>query len=61
MLYEVITLAGDPICDFGYVMSYKLLPSLIEGGIAYPISDLGVFNFDDYKWRADYIERNNFV
>ncbi len=58
--YITSVLAGDPICDFGYVMSYKLLPSLIEGGIAYPISDLGVFNFDDYKWRADYIEAGSY-
>lgn len=48
--YVTSVLAGDPIVDLGYVLSYKLLPSLIEGGIAYPVSDLGVFDFDDYKW-----------
>lgn len=54
--YITSVLAGEPIVDFGYVMSYKLLPSLIEGGIAYPISDLDVFDFEDYKWRSDYVE-----
>jgi multiple sugar transport system substrate-binding protein len=58
--YITSVLAGDPIVDIGYVMSYKLLPSLIEGGIAYPVSDLGVFNFDDYKWRPDYVEAGNY-
>lgn len=58
--YITSVLAGDPIVDFGYVMSYKLLPSLIEGGIAYPISDINVFDFDDYKWRADYVEAGNY-
>ena len=58
--YITSVLAGDPIVDFGYVMSYNLLPSLIEGGIAYPISDLNVFDFDAYKWRADYVEAGNY-
>ncbi len=44
--YITSVLAGDPICDMGYVLSYQLLPALIEGGIAYPISDLGVVDFD---------------
>lgn len=43
--YVNSVLAGDPVCDVGYMLSYKLLPSLIEGGIAYPISDLGVIDF----------------
>ena len=54
--YITSVLAGDPCCEIGYVMTYKLLPSLIEGGIAYPISDLGVIDFDDAKWRADVVE-----
>lgn len=54
--YVTSVLAGEPVCDIGYVMTYKLLPSLIEGGIAYPISDLGVIGFDDYKWRSDVVE-----
>ena len=43
--YVNSVLAGDPVCDVGYMLSYKLLPALIEGGIAYPISDLGVVDF----------------
>lgn len=45
--YVTSVLAGDPVCDVGYVLSYKLLPALIEGGIAYPISDLGVVDFSE--------------
>lgn len=51
--YITSVLAGDPICDIGYVVTDKLMPSLIEGGIAYPISDLNVIDFDNYKWRQD--------
>lgn len=58
--YITSVLSGEPICDIGYVMSYRLLPALIEGGIAYPVSDLGVFDFNDYKWRPDYIEAGNY-
>ncbi|MBP3609867.1 MAG: hypothetical protein J6J42_05980 [Lachnospiraceae bacterium] len=54
--YITSVLAGEPCCEIGYVMTYKLLPSLIEGGIAYPVSDLGVIDFDDYKWRTDVVE-----
>lgn len=58
--YITSVLSGDPICDIGYVLSYRLLPALIEGGIAYPVSDLGVFDFNDYKWRPDYIEAGTY-
>ena len=43
--YVTSVLSGDPCCDVGYILSYKLLPALIEGGIAQPISDLGVVDF----------------
>ena len=58
--YITSVLAGDPIVDFGYVMNYRLTPALIEGGIAYPLSDLNVFNFNDYKWRPDYVEAGKY-
>lgn len=54
--YVTSVLAGDPVCDIGYAVTTTVLPSLIEGGIAYPISDLGVINFDDYKWRSDVVD-----
>lgn len=54
--YVTSVLAGDPVCEIGYVITHNLLPSLIEGGIAYPVSDLGVIDFDDYKWRSDVVE-----
>ncbi|MCM1102615.1 MAG: hypothetical protein NC409_00800 [Clostridium sp.] len=54
--YTTSVLAGDPVCDIGYAITTTVLPTLIEGGIAYPISDLGVIDFDDYKWRHDVVE-----
>lgn len=43
--YVTSVLAGDPVCDVAYILSYNLLPALIEGGIAQPVSDLGVVDF----------------
>ena len=54
--YVTSVLAGDPVCDIGYAVTTKVLPSLIEGGIAYPVSDLGVIDFSDYKWRSDVVD-----
>ncbi len=54
--YTTSVLAGDPVCDIGYAITTTVLPTLIEGGIAYPISDLGVIDFEDYKWRQDVVE-----
>lgn len=54
--YTTSVLAGDPVCDIGYAITTTVLPTLIDGGIAYPISDLGVIDFDSYKWRQDVIE-----
>lgn len=54
--YTTSVLAGDPVCDIGYAITTTVLPTLIDGGIAYPISDLGVIDFDSYKWRHDVIE-----
>lgn len=54
--YTNSVLAGDPVCDIGYAITTTVLPTLIDGGIAYPISDLGVIDFSAYKWRQDVIE-----
>jgi multiple sugar transport system substrate-binding protein len=54
--YTTSVLAGDPVCDIGYAITTTVLPTLIEGGIAYPISDLGVIDFDSYKWRKDVVD-----
>jgi len=48
--YVTSVLAGDPVVDVGYVMSYRLLPAFIEGGIAYPVSDLKSFDKNAYQW-----------
>lgn len=54
--YVTSVLAGDPVCDVGYILTYKLLPALIEGGIAYPISDLGVIDFSKIWYNQPGIE-----
>lgn len=48
--YITSVLSGTPVCDAGYILTYRLLPSLIEGGIAYPISDLGVIDFTEPQY-----------
>ncbi len=58
--YTTSVLAGDPVCDVGYAITTTVLPTLIEGGIAYPISDLGVIDFDSYKWRQDVVEAGSY-
>lgn len=50
--YVTSVLAGDPSCDVGYMLSYKMLPALIEGGILYPVSDLNVIDFNK-PWYLD--------
>ncbi|MBE5835249.1 MAG: hypothetical protein E7309_11465 [Butyrivibrio sp.] len=54
--YVTSVLAGDPVVDIGYAVTTTVLPSLIEGGIAYPISDLDVIDFSEYKWRSDVVD-----
>ena len=58
--YVTSVLAGDPIVDIGYVVTQKLLPSLIEGGIAYPLSKLSALDLSEYKWRADVVEAGKY-
>ena len=68
--YVTSVLAGEPICDIGYVVTTTLLPSLIEGGIAQPLSDLKytdgdragqqILDLDDYKWRSDVVEAGRY-
>lgn len=58
--YVTSVLSGDPVCDVGYILSYKLLPALIEGGIAQPISDLGVIDFSNPWYSADSTEAGTY-
>lgn len=58
--YVTSVLSGDPVCDVGYILSYKLLPALIEGGIAYPISDLGVVDFSKIWYNQPSIEAGTY-
>ncbi len=58
--YVTSVLAGDPVCDIGYVVTQKLLPSLIEGGIAYPLDTLPALDLSEYKWRGDVVEAGKY-
>ena len=58
--YVTSVLAGDPIVDIGYVVTQKLLPSLIEGGIAYPLDTLSALDLSEYKWRGDVVEAGKY-
>ncbi len=58
--YVTSVLAGDPIVDIGYVVTYRLLPSLIEGGIAYPLSQCEALDLSEYKWRSDVTEAGTY-
>ena len=58
--YVTSVLAGDPVVDVGYMLSYRLLPAMIEGGIAYPISDLSVFDFSQPKWDQVAVESGTY-
>lgn len=58
--YVTSVLSGDPVCDVGYILSYKLLPALIEGGIAQPISDLGVVDFSSPWYDAGATEAGTY-
>ncbi len=58
--YVTSVLAGTPVVDIGYVVTQKLLPSLIEGGIAYPLSQLKALDLSEYKWRSDVVEAGKY-
>lgn len=58
--YVTSVLAGDPVVDVGYIVTTKLLPSLIEGGIAYPVSQLDTIDLSEYKWRSDVVEAGKY-
>lgn len=48
--YVRSTLAGDPVADIVYMLSPQLFPNLVSNGIVYPVSDLGVIDYDDTRW-----------
>ena len=58
--YVTSVLAGDPCVDIGYVVTTKLLPSLIEGGIAYPVSQLDTIDLSEYKWKSAVTEAGEY-
>ncbi len=53
--YVTSVLAGEPIVDIAYMMTYHV-PSLAEGGIIQPLNNYSSYNVDDYIWRPDVTE-----
>lgn len=58
--YVTSVLAGEPVVDIAHAVTSRVLPSLIEGGIVYPVSDLESIDLTDYKWRADVTEAGHY-
>ncbi len=58
--YVRSVLAGDPVVDIGYGITWRVLPSLVEGGIVYPVSDLSSIDLTEYKWRSDVVEAGSY-
>lgn len=50
------TLAGDPVAELAYIWSHYFFPGFVTSGIAYPVSDLGVFDFSESKWDPAKVE-----
>ena len=48
--YIRTTLAGDPVADIVYMLTPQFYPNLVDNGIVYPVSDLGIIDYDDVKW-----------
>jgi len=49
-------LAGDPIVDVGVIEDRQFFPGYVAKGFLYPLSDLGVFDFEDPKWNKAFID-----
>ncbi|MGF7146347.1 hypothetical protein HNQ56_004814 [Anaerotaenia torta] len=53
--YVTSVLAGEPIVDIAYMMTYHV-PSLAEGGIIQPLNNYSSFDENDFIWRPDVTE-----
>lgn len=50
--YITTTLAGEPIADIVYMLTPHLYPNLVDNNIVYPVSDLGIIDYSDIKWKT---------
>lgn len=50
--YTSSIMAGDPVADILYIISRDCFPAFFKSGIAYPVSDLGVFDYSDPNWKG---------
>jgi multiple sugar transport system substrate-binding protein len=50
--YTSSIMAGAPVADILYIISRDAYPAFFKSGIAYPVSDLGVFDYTDPKWKG---------
>ncbi len=57
--YVTSVLAGDPIVDIGYLMTFHV-PALAEGGIIQPLNNYDAYDVNAYKWRGDVTEAGNY-
>ena len=48
-LYSTSVNAGDPEASI-YVLDSRFVPALLNAGLFYPVSELGVFDFTEEKW-----------
>jgi len=48
--YVRTTLAGEPVADIVYMLTNQFYPNLVSNGILYPVSDLGILDYNDPKW-----------
>ncbi len=53
--YVTSVLAGEPIVDIGYMMTYHV-PALAEGGIIQPLNNYSSYDMNDFIWRPDVTE-----
>ena len=54
--FSASVLAGDPFTELCYLQSQQFFPGLVNNGFCYPVSDLGVFDFEEEKWNKFILE-----
>jgi len=54
------TLSGQPWVDISYAESTFFYPTFVVGGLVLPLSDMGVFDFNDPKWNKTVIEYSTY-
>ena len=58
--FTASTLAGDPFAELAMVQTYWFFPGLVVNGFCYPVSDLGIFDFQEEKWNKQLLEAGTY-